>query len=187
MTTNRRSKKSRARGTRRHGYGDKKRHRGAGHRGGRGNAGSGKMGDCKSPTFARIPDYFGKHGFISKTRMIVNPVNVGYFDTHVDSLVKSGEIEKKAEVYYINCSKIGYTKLLSKGPVTHKFEITVDIAAPNAVSKVEAAGGKVITDSNGQNTVKETKVKEAPKQVPKEVKKEPSKKESPKKDAAKKK
>lgn len=174
MTTNKRSKKSRARGTRRHGYGDKKRHRGAGHRGGRGNAGSGKMGDCKSPTFARIPDYFGKHGFISKSRAIVCAVNIGYFDTHADSLVKSGDIEKKGEIYYINCSKLGYTKLLSTGPATHKFEITVDCAVPNAISKVEKAGGKVVTQNNGQKA----EIKEAPKEV---------KKDAPKKDAAKKK
>lgn len=165
MTTNRRSKKSRHRGSHRHGYGDKKRHRGAGHRGGRGNAGSGKMGDCKSPIYARIKDYFGKHGFISKSRACVCAVNVGYFDTHLDSLVLAKEIEKKGDVYHINCSKLGYNKLLSTGPVTHKLEITVDVAVEKAVAKVEAAGGKVVTDKTGQEDSKAQEKKEEPKKA----------------------
>jgi len=186
MTTNRRSKKSRHRGSHRHGYGDKKRHRGAGHRGGRGNAGSGKEGDCKSPTFVRIKDYFGKHGFISKSRACVCAVNVGYFDTHLDSLVLTKEIEKKGDVYHINCEKLGYNKLLSKGPVTHKLEITVDVAVEKAIAKVEAAGGKVITENVGNDSSEDAKpvVKEVKKEVKKDVSpKKETVKEAPKKEA----
>ena len=45
MTHNKRKKNSRQRGEWTHGWGAKKKHRGAGHRGGRGNAGSGKRGE----------------------------------------------------------------------------------------------------------------------------------------------
>ncbi|MFA6088977.1 MAG: uL15m family ribosomal protein [Candidatus Woesearchaeota archaeon] len=159
MTTNRRSKRSRARGTWTHGWGAKKKHRGAGHRGGRGNAGSGKLGDCKSPTYARIKDYFGRHGFISKSRTITNPINVGYLDTHVEKLYSEKMVEKKADVYYINCSKLGFNKLLSKGAITHKLEITVERAVESVIAKVESAGGKVICELKAEPEVKKAEAK----------------------------
>lgn len=156
MTTRRHSKRSKIRGTRNCCWGSKKRHRGAGHRGGRGNAGSGKMGDCKSPIYVRIKDYFGKHGFTSKSRSKVCPVNVGYLNDNLDSLIAEKMIEKKGDVYHINGSKLGFTKLLSKGQVRKKMEITVDCSTEKAVSKIEAAGGKVISSAI------ETKVMQKP-------------------------
>ena len=53
------------RGTSSHGWGSKKKHRGAGHRGGKGMAGSGKRADQKKPTILNLygNDYYGKKGF----------------------------------------------------------------------------------------------------------------------------
>ena len=51
MPANKRKKLSRMRGTHTHKGGDKKKRRGAGHRGGRGNSGSGKRGDAKKPRY----------------------------------------------------------------------------------------------------------------------------------------
>ena|SRR3989344_1012675 len=146
MTVNKRSKRSRARGTWTHGWGAKKKHRGAGHRGGRGNAGSGKKGDSRSPTYSRIKDYFGKHGFTSKTRSLVIPVNIGYFDKYADELTLSKKIALKGDTYYIDCAKLGFEKLLSKGTVTRKFAITVARASPKAIAKVNEAGGSVTVE-----------------------------------------
>ena len=47
------------RGSRSHGHGDKKK-RGAGQRGGRGIAGTGKRGDSKKPSI-NVKNYFGKN------------------------------------------------------------------------------------------------------------------------------
>jgi len=144
MVARRRSKTSRAHGSWTHGWGAKKKHRGAGHRGGRGNAGSGKGNDSKTSKYQRIKNYFGKHGFTSKSRSLVVPVNVGYIDTHVDMLIEAGKIENKNGVFVIDCTKMGINKLLSKGTVNNKFEIIVGEATDKAIAKVEKAGGKVV-------------------------------------------
>lgn len=144
MTLNKRKKNTRQKGSKTHGWGSMKKHRGAGHRGGRGRAGSGKGGDCKNPTFARMKKYFGRHGFTTKTRNIVVPINAGYFDLHLEEMIASKKIVEEAGVYKIDCTALGFNKLLSVGAVKSKFEIKVEQATPKAIEKVEAAGGKVV-------------------------------------------
>ena len=46
-------------------------------------------------------------------------------------------------VFVIELRKVGYNKLLSSGKVTKKLKITVPIASPKAVEKVQQAGGTV--------------------------------------------
>ena len=64
MVVNKSKKKLKYRGSKTHGCGSMKKRRGAGHRGGRGAAGSGKRGDAKKPSIWG-GRYFGKHGFIN--------------------------------------------------------------------------------------------------------------------------
>ena len=59
MTKRKKSRK--LRGHKTHGYGSKKKHRGAGNRGGRGMAGTGKRAGQKKPSMPE--DYLGKKGF----------------------------------------------------------------------------------------------------------------------------
>jgi large subunit ribosomal protein L15 len=54
MTTHRRKKNVKQRGSKTHGWGSMKKHRGAGNRGGRGKAGTGKRGDQKKPTIINL-------------------------------------------------------------------------------------------------------------------------------------
>ena len=54
MVLNKRKKNSRMRGNTTHGYGSMKKNRGAGNRGGRGMAGSGKRADQKKPTILKL-------------------------------------------------------------------------------------------------------------------------------------
>lgn len=144
MTYTRRKKKSRARGNWTHGWGAKKKHRGAGHRGGRGNAGSGKRGDAKKPTYLTNGRQFGKHGFKSKSRSVeMIPVNLGYIEENLLTLIAKGKVEKKGDVYTIDIANLGANKLLAGGKITHKYDITADYASKNVVEKVEAAKGKV--------------------------------------------
>jgi len=165
--TNNRKKNSRQRGTHTHGWGSKKKHRGAGSRGGRGNAGSGKRGDAKKPSFWKDHKRYGKHGFTSKVINNYKTINISELDTKIDNLVKQEKAELKNDIYVIDLAKLKIGKLLGAGKTIKKFEIKVDMASAKAIAKIEKAGGKVILpqklniDSNKSET-KEIKTKEKP-------------------------
>ncbi|MBI4441169.1 uL15 family ribosomal protein [Candidatus Woesearchaeota archaeon] len=143
MTVNKRAKNSRHRGSKTHGWGDKKKHRGSGHRGGTGNAGSGKKADCKKPRFWKDPYYFGKFGFVRQNTITVRDVNLQTLETRAQFLLSNQRIEEKDGAYVADLSKLGYDKLLSKGLVTRKWHITARSASASAKKKVEEAGGSV--------------------------------------------
>jgi large subunit ribosomal protein L15 len=147
-------KNVRQRGGKTHGWGSMKKHRGAGNRGGRGNAGSGKRADHKKPSYwdnrkpmrpgqKRGQDYFGKHGFHSVTRMPTITINLRNLDQQVDSLLADKKIRKDGDSYTIDLQSLGIHKLLGTGKVTKKMHITVQHASPSAIEKIEAAGGRV--------------------------------------------
>lgn len=144
MTVNRRKKNSRYRGSKTHGCGSMKKRRGAGHRGGRGAAGSGKRADSKKPTVWG-GKYFGKFGFKSKSRTSQGPtMNVGFLDQHIEGFVGRKEASKEKDFYSIDLGNLGYTKLLGEGKVKNKFTVTVPRCSPQAKEKIEGMGGKVI-------------------------------------------
>ena len=129
--TYKRSKSSRHRGSHTHGGGAMKKRRGAGSRGGRGNAGSGKRGDVKKPSYWKDKNYFGKQGFSPINKKVVNAINLSDLDKY------EGEV---------NLKEMGYHKLLGAGNLTKKLTIKVDYASKKAVEKVESAGGKVLLE-----------------------------------------
>ncbi len=148
MTYNKRKKSSRMHGSKTHGYGSKKKHRGAGNRGGRGMAGTGKRADQKKPSIWKNTKYFGKHGF-NTHKNVVKSVSTKFLMDKFNSLLRNGVIKASGDSYEIDLGKLGYQKLISKGQVNKKFIVKVDFATENAVDKIEKAGGKVITKSNG--------------------------------------
>jgi large subunit ribosomal protein L15 len=152
MTVNKRKKNSRYRGSKTHGCGSMKKRRGAGHRGGRGNAGSGKRADSKKPSYWGDENYFGKNGFTSKSRTLHHPtINVGYLDLHISGFVDRKEAAKEKDFYSINLDKLGYVKLLGEGQVRNKLRIAVSQCSLQAKEKVEAAGGAVsLSDAASQ-------------------------------------
>ena len=131
MVVHKRRKTSRQRGSSTHGWGMKKKHRGAGSRGGRGMAGTGKRADQKKISILKFygPEYFGKHGFkrpqIYKKEKTVN----------IRDLPSSTDV---------NLTKMGYDKLLAKGTPRMKYMITVEKCSKRAKEKIEQAGGKVV-------------------------------------------
>ncbi|MBW2975295.1 uL15 family ribosomal protein [Candidatus Woesearchaeota archaeon] len=136
MTINKRKKFSRQRGRHTHGWGSKKKHRGAGNRGGRGMAGSGKRGDAMKTLYWKDKKYFGKHGFKAKgVKKDIKTVNVDYIEEHLDKFMKDGVID---------LAKLGYNKLLGNGVVRSKLNIKVESASVKAVEKVKKAGGDVV-------------------------------------------
>ncbi len=141
MPTRKRTKDSRMRGHHTHGWGEKKKRRGSGSRGGKGNAGSGKRSDTKKPSMWKY-GRFHKIGFISRSTTKHNPINVG----DIELMIEHRKFEKKGTAYDINLTALGYTKLLSKGTIKYPITITVSSATERAVKKISAAGGTVTAD-----------------------------------------
>ena len=140
---------SRFRGGRTHGRG-KKAGRGAGKRGGRGNAGLHKH--RYMTVIKYMPDHFGRHGFKRPQSVVVSHVTVNLRDLeeHVESWVRQGHAQAKgAGAYQVDLTAIGVDKLLGTGNLRSKFTVKVKMASARAVEKVQKAGGSVETASSG--------------------------------------
>ena len=144
MVVNHRKKNSRHRGSWTHGWGEKKKHRGAGSRGGRGNAGSGKRGDAKKPSYWKIKKFSGKHGFSNPTKKQVYMITISQLNSSIQQLVGIGSAVKNDNVYKINLSELGFDKLLGTGNPLYAFEIVVASATDSAMKKIQEAGGSVL-------------------------------------------
>ena len=143
MTEKIRKKNTRQRGTHTHGWGSKKKHRGAGNRGGRGMAGTGKRGDAKKPAIWK-KRYFGKKGFKKKNiSKIIKPINIRSVEQNITSWSKQKLAEEKEGFIVIDLPKTGYNKLLSNGKVTKKMKISVPYASAGAIEKIKSAGGEI--------------------------------------------
>ena len=132
----------RHRGSRTHGRG-KKAGRGAGKRGGRGQAGLHKHKYITTVKYH--PDYFGRHGMNRHPSLYVIPetMNVGALMENLDSFIASGKAGKKDDTVTINLKILGIDKLLGTGKANTKVIVMVDEATEKAVKKIEEAGGKV--------------------------------------------
>ena len=144
MTINKKKKNLKQRGSKTHGWGSMKKHRGAGSRGGRGNAGSGKRGDVKKPSY-RHEGKNGRHGFSSPvTNKTVLTINLSLINQRLSKYVESKQAIKSKDGIEIDLTKIGYDKLLGTGKVTEKLIISIGQISNKALEKIEAVGGKVI-------------------------------------------
>jgi len=147
MTINKRKKVVKYRGSKTHGGGSMKKRRGAGHRGGRGAAGSGKRADVKKPSIWKAR-YFGKFGFKSKSKVSVNPVNIEYLDTHIEKFVSKKLVDKENDFYSVDLKKLGFNKLLGNGKPSNKYKIKATYASKKAIEKIKGSGGEVILTKN---------------------------------------
>ena len=144
MTINRRKKNVKQRGRNSHGWGSKKKHRGAGHRGGRGMAGTGKRADQKKQSIIveiGLNTYFGKHGF-RRRGGIPKPeiINLEQIQNHLEKWTKEGKIKDNT----LNLTELGYGKLLSKGNLKTKLKIVVKETSNSALEKIKKIGGEVV-------------------------------------------
>ena len=143
----RKSKKSRnQRGSRTHGWGAGKRHRGAGNRGGRGMAGVGKRGGQKETKYlSQGIKPIGKHGMqITRYTPSLKTINLYQIEENLGAWLEAELVKKVKDVYTIELRKVGFGKVLSQGALKHKLEIIADAFSKAAKEKIEAAGGKVI-------------------------------------------
>ena len=145
----RRGKKTyKKRGSRRCGGGSAKNRKGAGHRGGRGYAGSGKEKKQRYHMFLKMdPDHIGSRGFTRPQHLKETPsvINLGYLNNNLETLMEKGVASKKKSMITIDVSKLGVSKVLSRGTLTKKFSVKAEKFSEKARMKIEEMGGKAIT------------------------------------------
>lgn len=123
------SRTNKLRGSRYHGRG-KKAGRGAGKRGGRGNAGINKHRLMTRLKY--MPGHLGMFGF--NRHPSLRSINVS---------INVQEVQNLTDGDSIDLGEAGYDKLLGKGRIDRAVHITVAEASARAIEKVEAAGGSV--------------------------------------------
>ena len=131
-----------------HGRG-KKAGRGAGLRGGRGNAGL--LKHRYMHMIKNMPNHFGKHGFKRHPSLTKRnkTINVGQIE---DLFPGKNDID---------LTKEGFDKLLGSGKLNKKLKIKVNYASEKAIEKIKDKGGELILpEMPKEPTVEEEQVKE---------------------------
>ncbi|MBU2639562.1 MAG: 50S ribosomal protein L15 [Nanoarchaeota archaeon] len=147
MTVNKRKKVVKYRGSKTHGGGSMKKRRGAGSRGGRGMAGTGKRaGHMKQWVFKNYgKDYFGKKGFKTPYVKKIKVINLKYIEEHINKITEKGFAKKEGDIISIDLKKMGYNKLLGSGTLKNKFKIKVEFVSKKAKEKIEKMGGEIVS------------------------------------------
>src|SRR5712691_7135390 len=136
------SRTRKLRGSRTHGRG-KKHGRGAGGRGGTGNAGLHKH---KFKWMIKYdPDHFGRHGFTRHAQMHeTKAIDLESLAMRLSEFEAAGHAKSDNSRIDVNLTAAGIDKLLGSGRVTKAMRITVAKASAAAVAKVANAGGEVV-------------------------------------------
>ena len=148
------------RGTRTHGYGRVGQHRKAGQRAGKGKTTQWKK--SKKSYYLKQkelgfpdPDWdFGKRGFkrpqdINRIYQ-VNALNVKDLDSKIEELTKNNIASKSGNTYTIDLKDVNIQKILGRGEINKKINISVKKASKRAIEKIESAGGKVTLPSEAK-------------------------------------
>ena len=124
-----------------HGWGDRKKHKKSGHRGGKGMSGTGKRADHKKTLITKLygNKYFGKQGITSKgtKKDKENRINLRDIELNLSKYSK----DSKSEKIEINLSNY---KILGTGEVKNKLIIKAKSASKKAIEKIEKQGGQII-------------------------------------------
>jgi large subunit ribosomal protein L15 len=139
------SRTSKFRGSRTHGRG-KKAGRGAGLRGGRGNAGLHKHKWISVVKYC--PDYFGHHGFKRPQSVVCHKVtmNLSEVEQALPSMVKDGFAAQKEGKWSVDLTKMGVDKLLGSGRISTAISVKVAEASATALEKLKSAGGTLVKE-----------------------------------------
>ena len=139
----RRKKNVKQRGSHTHGWGSKKKHRGAGNRGGKGMAGTGKRADQKKSLILKKygKEYFGKHGFNRplKLKKKGKTINIGI----INEKTKNGDT--------FDASK--YLKVLGSGNLDKKIKIKANSFSKKALEKIKKSGSEAITNASTKESI----------------------------------
>ncbi|HIF37299.1 MAG: 50S ribosomal protein L15 [Methanobacteriota archaeon] len=120
-----------------------KKGRGAGLRGGRGNAGCHKT---KRIMYERVGRVWGAHGFKRPQSVVSanNSINLKTIEENCNSWIADGVATKKGKTISVDLIEMGYDKLLGSGSTKQTYKLTISSASAKAVEKIEAAGGEII-------------------------------------------
>ncbi|MFW9770656.1 MAG: uL15m family ribosomal protein [Promethearchaeota archaeon] len=141
------------RGTRTCGFGRVGQHRKTGQRAGRGKT---TQWNKSMKSYYRKqkelgfpdPDWImGAKGFKRPQDMTriyqTNALNVKDLDFKIDDLVLQKVASKSGNTYSINLNDINIQKVLGRGDINKRINLSVNKASKQAIEKIEAAGGKV--------------------------------------------
>ncbi|MEM5814846.1 MAG: uL15m family ribosomal protein [Candidatus Aenigmatarchaeota archaeon] len=134
MTARFKKKVRKMRGSHTHGWGAKKKHRGAGSRGGAGR--SGHFFQKKSYVTSYAPERIGKKGFAPKTGAEPKAINL----RQIEGLAFKNNLKE------VDVARFGYQKVLAGGRLTAPITIKANVITENAKAKIEEAGGKAVTE-----------------------------------------
>lgn len=139
------SRTSKFRGSRTHGRG-KKAGRGAGLRGGRGNAGLHKHKWISIVKYD--PEHFGHHGFKRPQSVVRSKVtiNLSEIELALPALSRDGFATEKDGKWTVDLSKMGVDKLLGSGRISKPLTIKVAEASASAEKKLKAVGGSILKE-----------------------------------------
>jgi len=84
------------------------------------------------------PNYFNKSGFRSPKAL--------HATVNVLNITKLAELAQAANTTTIDLTAMGYTKLLGTGKIDKALTVIVPACSDAAAKKIEAAGGKIITE-----------------------------------------
>ncbi|HJU33982.1 MAG TPA: uL15m family ribosomal protein [Nitrososphaera sp.] len=139
-------KSRRQRGSRYCGWGQVGQHRAAGSRGGVGGAGKHKHFWMR--TIIEEPEHFGHDSFNSFNRNLVQRwLNIRDLEA---VFAKHGKADESGRVT-LDLTSLGCDKLLGGGSISGAYTVKVDKISESARSKIEAAGGEVITNEQHDN------------------------------------
>ncbi len=134
MVVRKDKKVKKLRGKRRHGKGNIKNRRGAGNRGGRGNAGLHKH--KWSYTVKYEPDRYGNRGFVRHVKKRELP-SINLWE--IERLIVRGECPKEGELYVFEFPG----KVLGSGNISFPVLVKAKRFTEKAKNKIEEGGGKV--------------------------------------------
>jgi large subunit ribosomal protein L15 len=145
-------KKKRQRGSRTHGGGSQKNRRGAGHRGGRGDAGREKHEQA-------LHGPLGKHGFTrpAEVQDDVAEVSVQKLDEDAAVLAAEGVAEDDGDGYAVDARDVAedgweadVVKVLGDGQVRRELTVTADAFSGSARGAIEDAGGEAVLSERAE-------------------------------------
>jgi len=137
------SRTKKLRGSRTHGRGAKA-GRGAGKRGGHGNAGVWKHKVMSM--YKYDPGHFGRRGFKRPQKVVSAKItmNVGEVQENLETLIRDGFATKEEGKTTIDLTRMGIDKLLGTGRVSTPMHIVVPEISRVAREKIEEAGGEIL-------------------------------------------
>ncbi len=145
-TIPRREKKTKKyRGSRFHGYGKLRQHRGGGRRGGRGKAGLHKH--KWTWTTAKDLNYFGRgrRGFKVPKAVPKRTINLAQIEERIESFLRLNVANKTEDgKIEVDLAKAGYDKVLGMGRLSSPIIIKCKAFSESAIRKIEEVGGKVV-------------------------------------------